>query len=224
MLLCFEMSAFISNLFVLLVLCSGLTKWDEKDGLDDALVQSSSNEDQIAHGRIEPISDTEAKNVISSLDLLASAYGASSDSEDEAVQPEMVVCPVDVDIVDSSLACKENLESRSGTSTFISLNGGTQDGETKLNSTNFLSLFDTPCCISNGAIIGNFIEKELGSIDASGKNRNMLHLQSSDIDSFRMHIFCLEHAVEVENQLRSMGGAHIMLLCNSGELWYDLCI
>ncbi|KAL6840363.1 hypothetical protein ACP4OV_030173 [Aristida adscensionis] len=35
----------------------------------------------------------------------------------------------------------------------------------------------------------------------------------SDKDSSRMHVFCLEHAVEVEKQLQSIGGAHIFLLC-----------
>ncbi|XP_062025602.1 lysine-specific demethylase REF6 [Rosa rugosa] len=35
-----------------------------------------------------------------------------------------------------------------------------------------------------------------------------------DQDSSRMHVFCLEHAVEVEQQLRSFGGAHILLLCH----------
>ncbi|KAJ8771264.1 hypothetical protein K2173_026441 [Erythroxylum novogranatense] len=36
----------------------------------------------------------------------------------------------------------------------------------------------------------------------------------SDEDSSRMHVFCLEHAVEVEQQLCPIGGVHIMLLCH----------
>uniref|UniRef100_A0A0A9DU02 C2H2-type domain-containing protein n=1 Tax=Arundo donax TaxID=35708 RepID=A0A0A9DU02_ARUDO len=35
----------------------------------------------------------------------------------------------------------------------------------------------------------------------------------SDKDSSRMHVFCLQHAIEVEKQLRTIGGAHIVLLC-----------
>ncbi|CAI0446292.1 unnamed protein product [Linum tenue] len=35
-----------------------------------------------------------------------------------------------------------------------------------------------------------------------------------DEDSSRMHVFCLEHAVEVEQQLRRIGGVHIFLLCH----------
>ncbi|KAF7032181.1 hypothetical protein CFC21_043390 [Triticum aestivum] len=34
-----------------------------------------------------------------------------------------------------------------------------------------------------------------------------------DKDSARMHVFCLEHAVEVEKQLQAIGGAHVILLC-----------
>ncbi|KAJ9140221.1 hypothetical protein P3X46_030894 [Hevea brasiliensis] len=38
--------------------------------------------------------------------------------------------------------------------------------------------------------------------------------QRSDEDSSRMHIFCLEHAVEVEQQFRPIGGVNILLLCH----------
>ncbi|KAL6616571.1 hypothetical protein ACP70R_038841 [Stipagrostis hirtigluma subsp. patula] len=35
----------------------------------------------------------------------------------------------------------------------------------------------------------------------------------ADKDSSRMHVFCLEHAIEVEKQLQTIGGADIILLC-----------
>ncbi|XP_076901236.1 lysine-specific demethylase JMJ705-like [Bidens hawaiensis] len=35
-----------------------------------------------------------------------------------------------------------------------------------------------------------------------------------DEDSSRMHIFCLQHALEVEKRLRSVGGVHVLLLCH----------
>lgn len=44
----------------------------------------------------------------------------------------------------------------------------------------------------------------------------------SDKDSSRMHVFCLEHAIEVERQLRPVGGVHIMLLCHPGE--FESCL
>lgn len=39
-----------------------------------------------------------------------------------------------------------------------------------------------------------------------------------DKDSSRMHVFCLEHAIEVEKQLQAIGGADIFLLCRPGQL------
>ncbi|XP_027339022.1 lysine-specific demethylase JMJ705-like isoform X2 [Abrus precatorius] len=45
-------------------------------------------------------------------------------------------------------------------------------------------------------------------------NRSASLVPQSDEDSSRMHIFCLEHAVEAELQLRPIGGAHIFLLCH----------
>jgi hypothetical protein len=38
-----------------------------------------------------------------------------------------------------------------------------------------------------------------------------------DKDSSRMHVFCLEHAIEVEKQLQAIGGADIFLLCHPGQ-------
>ncbi|KAM7277331.1 hypothetical protein ACFE04_019197 [Oxalis oulophora] len=35
-----------------------------------------------------------------------------------------------------------------------------------------------------------------------------------DEDSSRLHIFCLEHAIQAEEQLRAIGGANIILLCH----------
>ncbi|KAJ6761394.1 LYSINE-SPECIFIC DEMETHYLASE REF6 [Salix koriyanagi] len=46
------------------------------------------------------------------------------------------------------------------------------------------------------------------------ENPDMPLTQRSDKDSSCMHVFCLEHAVEIEQQLRQMGGVHIYLLCH----------
>ncbi|XP_023001529.1 lysine-specific demethylase JMJ705 [Cucurbita maxima] len=43
---------------------------------------------------------------------------------------------------------------------------------------------------------------------------NMPFAPDIDEDSSRLHVFCLEHAKEVEQQLRPIGGAHILLLCH----------
>ncbi|KAG8638739.1 hypothetical protein MANES_14G055900v8 [Manihot esculenta] len=46
------------------------------------------------------------------------------------------------------------------------------------------------------------------------ENTDESFAQRSDEDSSRMHVFCLEHAVEVEQQCRPIGGVHILLLCH----------
>ncbi|XP_062116062.1 lysine-specific demethylase REF6 [Humulus lupulus] len=46
------------------------------------------------------------------------------------------------------------------------------------------------------------------------KNDVVPFVPLSDEESSRMHVFCLEHAVEVEQQLRQIGGVHILLLCH----------
>uniref|UniRef100_A0A5B6ZDI0 Putative lysine-specific demethylase REF6 n=1 Tax=Davidia involucrata TaxID=16924 RepID=A0A5B6ZDI0_DAVIN len=46
------------------------------------------------------------------------------------------------------------------------------------------------------------------------ENATMAFAPRSDEDSTRMHVFCLQHALEVEQQLRSVGGVHMLLLCH----------
>ncbi|XVF08775.1 hypothetical protein REPUB_Repub07fG0031900 [Reevesia pubescens] len=46
------------------------------------------------------------------------------------------------------------------------------------------------------------------------QNADIQFAPRSDEDSSRMHVFCLEHAVEVEQQLRQIGGVHVFLLCH----------
>ncbi|XWS51349.1 hypothetical protein CRYUN_Cryun12cG0169500 [Craigia yunnanensis] len=49
---------------------------------------------------------------------------------------------------------------------------------------------------------------------AAMENADIPFTPRSDEDSSRMHVFCLEHAVEVEQQLRQIGGVHVFLLCH----------
>ena len=54
------------------------------------------------------------------------------------------------------------------------------------------------------------------------ENADIPFALKSDEDSSRMHVFCLEHAVEVEQQLRQIGGVHVFLLCHPGTFWLTL--
>lgn len=60
---------------------------------------------------------------------------------------------------------------------------------------------------------------KFGKPIAPVKNANMPFAPMCDEDSSRMHVFCLEHAVEVEQQLRQIGGVHVLLLCHPGGLF-----
>ncbi|XVF54611.1 hypothetical protein PTKIN_Ptkin05aG0195700 [Pterospermum kingtungense] len=53
-----------------------------------------------------------------------------------------------------------------------------------------------------------------GKAIAPMENADIPFAPRSDEDSSRMHIFCLEHAIEVEQQLRQIGGVHVFLLCH----------
>lgn len=62
---------------------------------------------------------------------------------------------------------------------------------------------------------------KFGKAVAPIEKANMSLSPRSDEDSSRMHVFCLEHAVEVEQQLRPIGGVHILLLCHPGACFYN---
>ncbi|ERN13745.1 lysine-specific demethylase REF6 [Amborella trichopoda] len=76
--------------------------------------------------------------------------------------------------------------------------------------------FEQLGCVSNGGPTENVNETAIvNCIDTVRNNRNNSEWQDIDKDSSRMHIFCLEHAMEAEKQLQLMGGANILLLCHS---------
>lgn len=57
-------------------------------------------------------------------------------------------------------------------------------------------------------------ERLIGSAKVPNESRTMSFASKADEDSSRLHVFCLQHAVEVEQQLRPMGGVHMLLLCH----------
>jgi hypothetical protein len=65
----------------------------------------------------------------------------------------------------------------------------------------------------------NSTANDLGDPRSSAATVSNLHKSTVkfDKDSSRMHVFCLEHAVEVEKQLRTIGGANVILLCRQGQ-------
>lgn len=61
-----------------------------------------------------------------------------------------------------------------------------------------------------------------GVMDTSINDQGSLFCHNSHRDISRIHIFCLEHAVEVERQLQAIGGAEVLIICHPGWCLYFL--
>ncbi|KAL5991233.1 hypothetical protein ACLOJK_012140 [Asimina triloba] len=274
----------------------GSVEKDDNGVLYDILIQSADYQVQLTDQRKEPASDTKEKGV-SSLDLLAFAYGDSSDSDEEAIQPEISPSANENNLRDVSLTSNNDLQLQSkhqissskcnslsklpsgeteffecslqdkmgnsvseephrlvGTSgnlkrpanweTPAGVSNSLEVGQRKLDSSGItyngtskihrcevktdnseinsvdLSVHCGPAfSFSDRTGSGKLIEPaHFGNIDTAMRNAQIPFVQRSDKDSSRMHIFCLEHAIEVEKKLRQIGGAHVMLLCHPGNL------
>ncbi|PSR96747.1 Lysine-specific demethylase [Actinidia chinensis var. chinensis] len=67
---------------------------------------------------------------------------------------------------------------------------------------------------SNGSQVTQKAVTSRSNVIVPSGNATVPFAPRSDKDSSRLHVFCLQHASEVEQQLRPIGGAHIMLLCH----------
>lgn len=286
--------------------------WMEKsvqNGFYDVPIQSGDYQVQVVDRKFEVVSDTEAQKGTSSLELLAFAYGNSSDSEEDQAELEMSLCADENDLRNCSLQCNikqskfahgilsskssfqcdssvlpllepnhhdraaENLShplSRLGleneisaqmcasdrmpgclSANFKNRNQQTFDSSLESGTENLVSMesksiegaYGDPIMISEKFVTrsgdvqhniklrseclhvipscspaAHFDETaKFSNAEISEKNKSIFHMQQSDDDSSRMHIFCLEHAVEVEKQLHLVGGVHMLLLCHPGE-------
>lgn len=122
------------------------------------------------------------------LGLLASAYGDSSDSEEEDHK---------------------------------GLDAPTSEGETKKYDQEVADGNEESRDVRTSYLNSQRLTSEQNRLSKGG-NSSLLEIAlpfipRSDDDSCRLHVFCLEHAAEVEQQLRPFGGIHIMLLCHPGN-------
>ncbi|KAF8094958.1 hypothetical protein N665_0348s0041 [Sinapis alba] len=124
---------------------------------------------------------TKAHKEDGALGLLASAYGDSSDSEEEDHKG--------IDAVTS----QNGAFGTDGNEEAI-------DGQTSDHSSQRLE--------------GKGVAEGSNGGSTSILEITLPFVPSSDDDSSRLHIFCLEHAAQVEQQLRPFGGINIMLLCH----------
>ncbi|KAF6165411.1 hypothetical protein GIB67_018855 [Kingdonia uniflora] len=155
----------------------------DTNGLYDVPIKSGQYQVQVADQRVA-VTDTETQKVqkaMSSLDLLASTYGNSSDSDEEHSDEEQV--------------------------------------ETEFHHKNdFRTCSPMSDCSLETAMrmerIGCGEENKSSNTNILIKNTNTPIVQKYDGDSSRKHIFCLEHAVEAEKQLRPFGGVDMLVLCH----------
>ncbi|ESQ45713.1 hypothetical protein EUTSA_v10010068mg [Eutrema salsugineum] len=148
---------------------------------------------QTTDERTSTTSLTKAQKEDGALGLLASAYGDSSDSEEEDHKG------LDTIISEERKYDHNGIEEAT-------------DGQAFDNSSQRLS-----CGKGKGVVEGsNAAEHDRLSNGGSTSNLEIAFpfVPRSDDDSSRLHVFCLEHAAEVEQQLRPLGGIRIMLLCH----------
>ncbi|XP_020106930.1 lysine-specific demethylase REF6 [Ananas comosus] len=127
-----------------------------------------------------------ARKGVSALDLLASAYGAS-DSDEESPN-EMILSTDENDLKCSSVSNHQFSSASEDLNIEDSTNGDSEN---------------------EASAVGAHLKNE-----SPVKESPMLDMLKYDRDSSRMHVFCLEHALEVEKQLQQIGGANIILLCH----------
>uniref|UniRef100_A0A1J3JIY4 Lysine-specific demethylase REF6 n=1 Tax=Noccaea caerulescens TaxID=107243 RepID=A0A1J3JIY4_NOCCA len=175
-------------------------------------VQTTGHSVKTGDQRSSTTSLTKAHKEDGALGLLATAYGDSSDSEEEDHKS------LDVPISDgvtrkcdqegscvfeaSSFDTYGNEEATVGQSSDFNVRGKGKE-------------VDVSHATSNSSLS---CANEHNRLSKSG-NTSLLEITlpfipKSDDDSSRLHVFCLEHAAQVEQQLRPIGGIHIMLLCH----------
>lgn len=220
---------------------AGWTKQNAGNDLYDVPVESSEQQTQIADQSYMEASNTEKGNT--ALALLAIAYGNSSDSEeDDQSDSDIAVDGDDLNTMNHPLERKSQ-ESPCLPSQFQDCHASPVNSINNYESymhkkvERIMSPFDYSIKsgdydTTSGVSFKNTREGLHSTLNSSkdtqtemlllGKtvipidNKNVSSVPPSDEDSSRMHIFCLEHAAEVEQQLRPIGGAHILLLCHPG--------
>ena len=119
--------------------------------------------------------------------------------------------------------CKELDSSCHTTAVAISRQGDAKMGTIASGSPD---IFRQPDASYGSAEVTEYSAKTSPSrtFDTIGKNSVISTIGRSDKDSSRMHVFCLEHALEVEKLLHPFGGVNIMILCHPGECFVNSII
>ncbi|XAR50282.1 [Histone H3]-lysine-36 demethylase [Bertholletia excelsa] len=199
----------------------GLMSKSIPDGLFDIPIQST-DQIQTVDQSTEMMSTTEKEKCPSALGLLALTYGNSSDSEEEEIEADVIVNDGKTKSQDCSpenrLQCDDtglpSLKHHNEATDHhrFSFDNDDTDNITSTEPDSTVSRFRNQMNLSFGASNGSSAShtSNISNVVAPFENSG----PRSDEDSSRLHVFCLQHAAEVEQQLRPIGGAHIMLLCH----------
>lgn len=178
---------------------SGQMPNSTRDGLFDVPIKST-DETQTVDDNSGITSPTAEHKVNSSLGLLALAYGDSSDSDDDR---------------DTRTNCSNDLSPNRD-------HGNDHDARGDMKYTNDQT-FDCSVEFERNASLKGLTGKSrigeqncLADVHVSEKDVPQIENNTPicDEESSRMHIFCLQHALEVEQRLRAVGGVHMLLLCH----------
>ncbi|TYG55581.1 hypothetical protein ES288_D09G285300v1 [Gossypium darwinii] len=187
------------------------------NALYDVPVQSVECKFQTKNQSKEVPEDTKERRNTSALGLLASTYGNSSDSEDDNAEPKATASGDETNSTNTipgrKLQHNDFKEEAPVHVIDCDPEPGSKRSPPTINQELVSNGLGDKC--SDPAIESYGAEKmRFSKAFARMENADSPFAPNSDEDSSRMHVFCLEHAIEVEQQLRQIGGVHIFLLCH----------
>lgn len=196
------------------------------NALYDVPVQSVDYKFQTKNQSKEVPEDTKERRNTSALGLLASTYGNSSDSEDDNVEPKATASGDETNSTNTMPGRKLQHNDFKEEAPVHVTNCDPEPGSERVGIKYRSPPTMNQELVSNGlgdkcsdpAIESQGGEKmRFSKAFARVENADIPFAPKSDEDSSRMHVFCLEHAIEVEQQLRQIGGVHVFLLCHPGR-------
>ncbi|MED6124164.1 hypothetical protein PIB30_056575, partial [Stylosanthes scabra] len=201
---------------------AGWTEKKTQNGLYGDPVQSTQYQLQTAERNYEESLNSEKGKSNTALALLASAYGNSSDSEEEQGDSDIAVDGHESHVINTtsggSPSTFQDAIPSTGPDSRNEFSHQSFDRPLDSDTASGVALKNTRAmCNSTSNCTQDAHDAETSLLVKTmvpNDNKNASLMPECDEDSSRMHVFCLEHAVEAEQQLRPIGGAHIMLLCH----------
>ncbi|XP_010550712.1 PREDICTED: lysine-specific demethylase REF6 [Tarenaya hassleriana] len=198
--------------------------------LYDVPVQTGDCQMKTGNQRNGTASKTNEEKDSGALGLLASTYG-DSDSEEDNDDPDVPLSEGETNITNCSppkkylqdcvsqkMDCNEEAGLRQSDLNFRT--DQTCDGTDEFRAqrlacrrSNGVEVHATSSC-STVSCTTEQKRLGLGEGTTSLLDMDLPFVPRSNEDSSRLHVFCLEHAAEVEQQLRPIGGVRIMLICH----------